>query len=98
MGLKNPSTLKAFLGLFLSHIQDPISRVKGKKTPGLVLREIASRENLVTPEKDLDSQVDKILLEASEEDRKKTSRADLKEHIFGRLQNEMVLALLENLK
>jgi len=65
---------------------------------GLVLREIASRENLVTPEKDLDSQVDKILLEASEEDRKKTSRADLKEHIFGRLQNEMVLALLENLK
>ena len=65
---------------------------------GLVLREISSRENLVPSEKDLDSQADKILLEASEEDRKKTSRADLKEHIFGRLQNEMVLDLLENLK
>ena len=73
---------------------DALKRVKF----GLVLREISLRENLIPSDKDLDLQADKILLEASEEDRKKASRADLKEHIFGRLQNEMVLSLLENEK
>ena len=73
---------------------DALKRVKF----GLVLREIASREKLIPQEKDLDAQVDKILLEVGEEDRKKASRAGLKEHIFGRLQNEMVLSLLEGEK
>ncbi len=65
---------------------------------GLILRHIAIAEKFEPSEETLEEQATRMLLALPEDERKRASKSDLKEHLVGRLQNEMVFDMLENQK
>lgn len=65
---------------------------------GLILRQIVLTEKLMPSEEMLEDQATRMLLAVSEDERKRASKSELKEHLVGRLQNEMVFEMLENEK
>lgn len=71
--------------------EDALRRVKF----GLILQQIALLEKFIPSEETLEEQATRMLLALPEDERKKASKSDLKEHLVGRLQNEMVFEMLE---
>jgi len=61
---------------------------------GLIIREIAKREHLSPSEEILEKQADDILKRLTEDERKKASKENLKDYLFGKLRNEMVFDFL----
>ncbi|MEK7502944.1 MAG: trigger factor [Patescibacteria group bacterium] len=62
---------------------------------GLVMREIAKKENLVPSKEFLEKESDEFLRKMTDEERKKVSKENVKEYLFGRIRNEMVFDFLE---
>lgn len=74
--------------------EDALRRVRY----GLILRQITLAENFMPGDEVLEDQATRILLSLPEDERKRSSKSDLKEHLVGRLQNEMVFEMLEKEK
>lgn len=74
--------------------EDALRRVKF----GLILQQVALLEKFIPSEETLEEQATRMLLSLPEEDRKKASKTNLKEHLVGRLQNEMVFEMFEKEK
>src|SRR3989344_284029 len=71
--------------------KDAIKRAKY----GLVMREIAKKENLIPSKDFLEKESEEFLRKMTEEERKKTSKENIKEYLFGKVRNEMVFDFLE---
>ncbi|MDO8523471.1 MAG: trigger factor [bacterium] len=74
--------------------EDALRRVRF----GLILRQIALAEKFTPSEEALETEATRMLLSLPEDERKKASKANLKEHLVDRLQNEMVFEMLEKEK
>jgi FKBP-type peptidyl-prolyl cis-trans isomerase (trigger factor) len=64
---------------------------------GLALRTIAQQENIVPSEEMLEKNAEELMQQWSPEEREKLSKAKVKEHLFGRLQHELLFDFLEKL-
>ena len=74
--------------------EDALRRVRF----GLILQQIALLEKFTPSEETLEEQATRLLLALPEEERRKASKPNLKEHLVGRLQNEMVFEMFEKEK
>lgn len=89
--LKSLRDIKSEEDLKKNWREDAIKRAKY----GLVLREIAKKENLIPSKDFLEKETEEFLRKMTEEERKKTSKENVKEYLFGRIRNEMVFDFLE---
>ncbi len=62
---------------------------------GLILREIAKKENMQPSSALLEEETNKILRSLKEEERQKASPESIRKYLFGRLQNEIVFDFLQ---
>lgn len=89
--LKSLKDIKSEEDLKKNWREDAVKRAKY----GLVMREIAKKENL-TPSKDfLEKESEEFLRKMTGEERKKISKVNIQEYLFGKIRNEMVFDFLE---
>ena len=89
--LKSLKNIKSENDLKKNWREDAVKRAKY----GLVLREIAKKENLIPLNDFLEKETEEFLRKMTDEERKKVSKENIKEYLFGRTRNEMVFDFLE---
>ncbi|MBI2023619.1 hypothetical protein HYT01_03600 [Candidatus Giovannonibacteria bacterium] len=65
---------------------------------GLTLRKIAREQNIFPAADVLNAKSEEVFRGLSEEEKKKTSRENIREYLFGRIQHEMIFDFLEKNK
>lgn len=71
--------------------EDAVKRAKY----GLVMREISKKENLIPEDNLIEKEIEEFLRKMTAEERKKISKENIKEYLFGRIRNEMVFDFLD---
>lgn len=89
--LKSLKDIKSEEDLKKNWREDAVKRAKY----GLVMREIAKKENLIPSKDFLEKESEEFLRKMTDEERKKVSKENIKEYLLGRTRNEMIFDFLE---